>query len=69
MAYLSDLIIQHPEITSYDQLETLVADAAENGLILLYFNIKPDYPDTPRNWQERLEMVFYRGKPADAAGT
>lgn len=68
MAYLSDLIIQHPEITSYEELETLVADAAKNGLILLYFDLKPDYPDTPRTWQQRLEMVFYRGKPDDRGG-
>ncbi len=66
MAYLSDLIIQHPEVTSYGELESLVIEAARGGLILLYFDIKPDYPDTPRAWQQRLEMVFYGGK---AGGT
>lgn len=63
MANLSDLIIQHPEVTSYRDLERLVAAAAESGMILLYFDLKPDFPDTPRDWQKRLELTFYQAKP------
>lgn len=58
MANLSDLIISHPEIVSYEDLETLVAEAAKSGMILLYMDLKPDFPDTPRDWQ-RLEVIFY----------
>ena len=59
MANLSDLIISHPEIVAYDDLERLVADAAKSGMILLYMDLKPDFPDTPRDWQQRLEIIFY----------
>jgi len=60
VANLSDLIISHPEITAYDDLEKLVAAAAKDGVIVLHMDLKPDYPDTPRDWQHRLEMIFYK---------
>ncbi|MFZ1772367.1 MAG: sulfur relay protein DsrC [Rhizobiaceae bacterium] len=60
MANLSDIIISHPEVVSYEDLERLVVEAARSGLILLYMDLKPDFPDTPRDWQHRLEMLFYK---------
>jgi hypothetical protein len=62
MAYLSELIISHPEITSYGGIEDLVVQAAKDGLVLLYFDVKPDFPDTPRDWHKRLEETFYRAE-------
>ncbi|MBZ0162196.1 MAG: sulfur relay protein DsrC [Notoacmeibacter sp.] len=62
MANLSDLIISHPEVSSYEDLEKLVIEAARSGMILLYMDLKPDFPDTPRDWQHRLEMLFYRAE-------
>jgi hypothetical protein len=59
MANLADLIIAHPEITSFEELESLVAEVGRNGEVLLYMDIKPDYRDTPRQWLQRLELAFY----------
>jgi hypothetical protein len=68
MAALSDLIISHRDITSYWDLEKLVEAAAHDGMIVLHMDLKPDYPDTPRDWQKRLELAFYRaGVPTFAA--
>lgn len=61
MAFLSDLIISHPEVSSYEELEKLVVEAAKSGMILLYMDLKPDFPDTPRDWQHRLELLFHKG--------
>jgi hypothetical protein len=58
---VSDLIIGHPEVRSFRELERLVAAAAEHGYRFLQFDIKPDFVDTPRNWDFALEAVFYRG--------
>ncbi len=58
MAQISDLIIAHPEITSFDQLEELVKEMARQGEIHLSFDLKPEYLDTPRKWQDRLETAF-----------
>jgi hypothetical protein len=59
MANLSDLIITHPEITSFEDLESLVVEVGRSGEVLLYMDIKPDYRDTPRAWLQRLELAFY----------
>jgi hypothetical protein len=60
MANLSDLIISHREITSYFDLEKLVEAAAQDGIVVLHMDLKPDFQDTPRDWQKRLELAFYR---------
>ncbi|MGO9007485.1 MAG: sulfur relay protein DsrC [Beijerinckiaceae bacterium] len=62
MVQISDLIIHHPEMTSFAELEDLVIEAARQGEIHLYFDIKPEYPDTPRKWETQLELAFYRAE-------
>lgn len=61
MAKLSDLIIQHPEVDSFEKLKELVAHAGESGVMHLEFDVKPDYRDTPKKWEWKLETVFARG--------
>jgi len=61
MARLSDLIIHHPEVTSFDELMKLVAKTGSGGEIFMEFNVKPDYRDTPRKWAMMLETSFYWG--------
>ena len=61
MANLSDLIIQHPEVNSFDELMKLVIQAAKDGERFLQFDVKPDYRDTPRDWAMKLETAFYWG--------
>jgi hypothetical protein len=64
MVQISELIIHHPEVTSFTELEDLVVEAARRGEIHLYFDIKPEYPDTPHGWEARLELAFYRAEKA-----
>ena len=61
MARLSDIVISNPDVTSFKDLEKLVAAAAQEGVIHLEMDVKPDYFDTPRNWAWALEGTFYRG--------
>lgn len=49
-------------MTSFAELEDLVIEAARQGEIYLYFDIKPEYPDTPRKWETQLELAFYRAE-------
>ena len=58
MLLISDMIIAHPEVSSFRELEKLVKEAARRGTIHLSFDLKPEYSDTPRNWQDRLEAAF-----------
>jgi hypothetical protein len=52
-------------VTSFDELERLVANAGESGQMFLEFDLKPDYRDTPRKWEWRLESAFTRGTRYD----
>jgi hypothetical protein len=60
MAQVSELMIAHPEFQSFRQLEAAVIEVAKRGEIFLEFDVKPEYPDTPRDWEWQLESVFYR---------
>lgn len=55
---LSDIIIQHPEVDSFRDLMKVVRSMQSDDVLFLNFDIKPDYQDTPRNWQWKLEAAF-----------
>ena len=61
MVNLSDLIIYNPQVGSFPGLLELVAKAAEDGARFVNFDVKPDFPDTPRSWQTDIERVFSLG--------
>jgi hypothetical protein len=61
---VSDLIIQHPEVQSFEGLKQLVVAAANSGCRFLQFDVKPEFVDTPRNWDLTLEAVFYQAGQA-----
>jgi len=60
---LSDIIIQHPGINSFPQLMDAVRLMKSEDMLYLNFDVKPDYRDTPRNWEWKLETVFGTGEP------
>ena len=55
---LSDIIIQNPQINSFYELLEAVRAIRSEDMLFLNFDVKPDYRDTPRNWQWRLEGAF-----------
>ena len=62
MARVSELLIANPKMASFAELEEAVVEAALAGEIHLYMDIKPEFPDTPRNWETELELAFYRAE-------
>lgn len=65
MAKLSDLIISHPDVNTFSELEKLVRHLGESGEMFMEFDIKPDFRDTPRKWEWLLEGAFTRGLKYD----
>lgn len=65
MAQLSDLIIGHPEVQTFDELKLLVKHAGASGQVFIEFDVKPDFRDTPKNWQWVLETEFTRALDYD----
>lgn len=58
MLKLSDILISHQEITSFEELVPIIQDVARSGERFFRIDIKPPYPDTPSDWEERLEASF-----------
>lgn len=58
---LSDVIIQHPEVDSFQELLSAVRRITSHDLLFLEFDVRPDYRDTPRDWQWQLEGAFVGG--------
>lgn len=62
MINISQIIIENPQVNSFRQLLDVVEQEAKLGTIHMQFDVKPDFRDTPRNWEFLLEAAFYRGR-------
>jgi hypothetical protein len=58
MLKLSDILVGHQELMTFDELVPLVQSAARSGERFFRMDVKPPYPDTPENWEDRLEAAF-----------
>lgn len=58
MLYLSRILIANQDVETFDELQTLVKAFAREGEMFLRFDVKPPFPDTPQDWEERLEATF-----------
>jgi hypothetical protein len=63
MINISQIIIENPQVNSFKGLLDVVEQEAKQGTLHMQFDVKPDYRDTPRNWEFLLEAAFYRGRP------
>lgn len=59
MLYLSEIVIQNPQLNSFDDLLEVIKERAQSsGEIHLKIDIKPNYGDTPANWEDMIEGAF-----------
>jgi hypothetical protein len=58
MLKLSDILISHKEIETFDELIPLIQDVARSGERFFRMDVKPPFSDTPNDWEERLEAAF-----------
>jgi len=58
MLYLSELLIKHHELTSFEELIKLLKEIKKNERFFR-MDVKPPFADTPDNWEDRLEAAFY----------
>jgi hypothetical protein len=57
MLHLSEILLQHHDIATFEQLLEVVRSRAESEMFFR-IDIKPPYPDTPANWEDQLEGAF-----------
>ncbi len=58
MLKLSDILVANQELDSFEELLPLVQAVALSGERFFRIDVKPPYPDTPDNWEDRLEVTF-----------
>ena len=58
MLNLSELMLQHHELESFEELVPLIEAAAKSGEMFFRMDLKPPFTDTPDNWEEQLEAAF-----------
>ena len=57
MLYLSEVLIQSPDLESFSQLIDLVKKRSKSEMFFR-IDVKPQFPDTPEDWEDRLEAAF-----------
>ena len=57
MLYLSEVLMQNPDMDSFEELLLQVRDRAQ-GEIHLKIDIKPNFADTPADWEDKIEGAF-----------
>ncbi len=58
MLKLSEIIIRNPHFESFDDLLPALRERARDGERFFRMDVKPPYPDTPPDWEDRLEAAF-----------
>lgn len=57
MLHLSEILLQHKEVTSFEELVELIKQKARTERFFR-FDLKPPFSDTPENWEWVLEAAF-----------
>jgi len=57
MLYVSELLLQYRDISTFDELVEVVKKHAKDERFFR-MDLKPPYPDTPENWEMVLEGAF-----------
>ncbi len=59
MMYLSEILIQNPQLNSFEALlQTVQQYAEKSNEFHLKIDIKPNYGDTPGDWEDKIEGAF-----------
>ena len=58
MLWLSEVMIQEKGIETFEDLKVELKKRAKAGELFFQMDVKPEYPDTPRDWQDKLEAAF-----------
>jgi hypothetical protein len=58
MLWLSELLIQSYDLESFAALTEAVKSRARDGEMFFRMDVRPPFPDTPEDWEDRLEAAF-----------
>ena len=58
MLYLSSILIDEKDIETFDELLEVIKVRAKDGEIFIKIDLKPPFPDTPENLEDKIESAF-----------
>jgi hypothetical protein len=58
MLWLSEVLIQNPDLENFDQLKEVLREKAGQGELFFRMDVKPPFQDTPADWEDKLEAAF-----------
>ena len=58
MLWLSEVLIQNPEMKDFEELKEELKKRAAAGELFFRMDVKPQFDDTPTDWEEKLEAAF-----------
>jgi len=58
MLYLSEVLMQEHDLASFTDLVKVLKERARNGAMLFQIDVRPPFPDTPKDWEVQLESAF-----------
>ena len=58
---LSEVVIRNPQVMSFPDLLQAIGKRGADGATMLEIDLKPDFPDTPRDWETKVEQAFTWG--------
>ena len=59
MLLLSEIMIAHTDLESFEDLVAVVKKVSKTSNERFFkMDVKPDYQDTPDNWEDRIEAAF-----------
>jgi hypothetical protein len=60
MLNLSEVLIQHHELQTFEELVKFIKQQAQTSNERFFrMDVRPPFPDTPENWEDYLEAAFY----------
>lgn len=57
MLHVSNLLLQHKDVSTFEEFVEVVQENAKSELFFR-MDLKPPFPDTPDNWEMVLEAAF-----------
>ena len=58
MLYLSEVLMNNHEMASFDELKVVLKGEARKGELFFEMDVKPEFKDTPTDWQDQCEAAF-----------
>ena len=57
MLYLSEVMMHNSDVETFERLLEVVKERKKSEMFFR-IDVKPPFPDTPENWEDRLEAAF-----------